>query len=36
MSPLWSTSTGHKLVIAMLVMMVVGSAILRKIVNFRY
>jgi tight adherence protein B len=36
MSPLWNTSTGHKLVIAMLVMMVVGSAILRKIVNFRY
>ncbi|MGH3006635.1 MAG: type II secretion system F family protein [Gaiellaceae bacterium] len=36
MSPLWSTSTGHKLVIAMLVMMAVGSTILRKIVNFRY
>jgi tight adherence protein B len=36
MSPLWSTSTGHKLVFAMLVMMAVGSTILRKIVNFRY
>jgi tight adherence protein B len=36
MSPLWSTSTGHKLIILMLVMMAVGSLILRKIVNFRY
>jgi tight adherence protein B len=36
MSPLWDTSTGHKLVIFMLVMMAVGALILRKIVNFRY
>ncbi|MGH2995363.1 MAG: type II secretion system F family protein [Gaiellaceae bacterium] len=36
MRPLWSTSTGHKLVIMMLVMMGIGSLILRKIVNFRY
>ncbi|MGH3030682.1 MAG: type II secretion system F family protein [Gaiellaceae bacterium] len=36
MSPLWNTSTGHKLIVFMLVMMAVGSLILRKIVNFRY
>ena len=36
MSPLWDTSTGHKLIIFMLVMMAVGALILRKIVNFRY
>ncbi len=36
MSPLWHTGTGHKLIALMLVMMTVGSLILRKIVNFRY
>jgi tight adherence protein B len=36
MSPLWHTSTGHKLIITMFVMIGVGSLILRKIVNFRY
>jgi tight adherence protein B len=36
MRPLWSTSTGHILLIVMVVMMAVGSLILRKIVNFRY
>ena len=36
MRPLWSTGTGHKLIMVMLVMMVIGSLILRKIVNFRY
>jgi tight adherence protein B len=36
MSPLWHTSTGHKLVIVMLLMMGFGGLILRKIVNFRY
>ena len=36
MSPLWHTGTGNKLIALMLVMMTVGSLILRKIVNFRY
>jgi tight adherence protein B len=36
MRPLWHTSTGHKLIILMLVMMTFGSLVLRKIVNFRY
>jgi tight adherence protein B len=35
MSPLWHSSTGHKLLIVMLVMMSIGSLILRKIVSFR-
>ncbi len=35
MSPLWHTSTGHKLLIVMVVMMGVGSLVLRKIVSFR-
>jgi tight adherence protein B len=35
MSPLWHTSTGHKLLIVMLVMMGFGSLVLRKIVSFR-
>jgi tight adherence protein B len=35
MSPLWHTSTGHKLLITMLVMMAVGSLVLKKIVTFR-
>ncbi|HEX2044661.1 MAG TPA: VWA domain-containing protein [Gaiellaceae bacterium] len=36
MRPLWSTSIGHKLLILMVVMMTIGSLILRKLVNFRY
>lgn len=36
MSPLWSTGAGHKLLALTVVMMVIGSLILRKIVNFRY
>ena len=36
MSPLWHTGTGHMLIAVMLVMMGIGSLILRKIVNFRY
>jgi tight adherence protein B len=36
MRPLWHTSTGHKLIITMLVMIGFGSLVLRKIVNFRY
>jgi tight adherence protein B len=35
MAPLWGTSTGHELVAAGLVMIVVGSVLLRKIVSFR-
>jgi tight adherence protein B len=35
MRPLWHTSTGHKMIGTMLVMMVIGSLILRKIVSFR-
>lgn len=36
MRPLWHTSTGHKLIITMFIMIGIGSLILRKIVNFRY
>ncbi len=36
MSPLWHTSTGHKLILTMFVMIAFGSLVLRKIVNFRY
>ena len=36
MRPLWHTSTGHKLILAMFVMIGIGSLFLRKIVNFRY
>jgi tight adherence protein B len=36
MHPLWHTSTGHKLIITMFVMIGIGSLVLRKIVNFRY
>jgi tight adherence protein B len=36
MKPLWSTGTGHKLIVITIVMMSVGSLILRKLVNFRY
>jgi tight adherence protein B len=35
MSPLFFTSSGHKLIIVGLVMMCIGSAILRKIVGFK-
>jgi tight adherence protein B len=35
MDPLFETSTGHKLVIATIVMMALGSAILKKIVSFK-
>jgi tight adherence protein B len=35
MSPLWSTTTGHELVAATLVMLAIGGAILKKIVAFR-
>ncbi|MBA2615386.1 MAG: VWA domain-containing protein [Actinobacteria bacterium] len=35
MQPLWHTSTGHKLLLLMLVMMGIGTLILRKIVSFR-
>lgn len=35
MAPLWHSATGRQLVMAALVMMVVGSLILRKIVSFR-
>jgi tight adherence protein B len=35
MKPLWHTSTGHKMIVTMLVMMAIGSLILRKIVSFR-
>jgi tight adherence protein B len=35
MRPLWHTSTGHKLLALMLVMMAIGTLILRKIVSFR-
>ena len=36
MHPLWHSSTGHKLVLTMFVMIGIGSLVLRKIVNFRY
>lgn len=35
MSPLYQTSTGHKLIIVGLVMMAIGSYLLRKIASFR-
>jgi len=35
MRPLWHTSTGHKLLMVMFVMMGIGTLILRKIVTFR-
>jgi tight adherence protein B len=35
MHPLYHSSTGHKLIIAMLVMMAIGASILKKIVSFR-
>jgi tight adherence protein B len=35
MSPLWHSSSGHTLVITGVVMMVIGSALLKKIVSFR-
>jgi tight adherence protein B len=35
MDSLFETSTGHKLIAAMLVMMAIGSAILKKIVSFK-
>ena len=35
MDPLYHSSTGHKLMIGMLVMMAIGSLILRKIVSFK-
>ena len=35
MRPLWHTSTGHKLLMGMFVMMAIGTVILRKIVTFR-
>jgi tight adherence protein B len=35
MRPLWHTSTGHKMLITMFVMMAIGTMILRRIVSFR-
>jgi Flp pilus assembly protein TadB len=35
MEPLYHTSTGHMLIIGMLVMMAFGSLLLKKIVSFR-
>jgi tight adherence protein B len=35
MSPLWNSSAGHKIVMAGMVMMCLGAAILRKIVSFK-
>jgi tight adherence protein B len=35
MSPLFFTSTGHKLIIVGLIMMAIGSSIIRKIVSFK-
>jgi Flp pilus assembly protein TadB len=35
MSPLYNTSTGHKMIIGGLVMMSIGSYMLRKIATFR-
>jgi Flp pilus assembly protein TadB len=35
MDPLYSTSTGHRLMILGAMMMVVGSLLLRKIVSFK-
>ena len=36
MDPLWHTSTGHKLLARMAVMILLGSLMLKKIVSFRY
>jgi tight adherence protein B len=35
MSPLWNTTSGHKLIIVALLMMAIGTLFLRKIVSFR-
>ena len=35
MHPLWYTSTGHLLIMIGLVMMVLGSLVLKKIVSFK-
>ena len=35
MSPLWHTGTGHKLLFAGLVMIALGSLMLKKIVSFK-
>jgi tight adherence protein B len=35
MAPLWDSSTGHKLIYAMLISMAVGSLMLKKIVSFK-
>jgi tight adherence protein B len=35
MSPLYHTSTGHKLIVGGLIMMALGSAVLKKIVSFK-
>ena len=35
MSPLWDTSAGHKIIISGIVMMVIGSLLLKKIVSFK-
>ena len=35
MEPLFYTSTGHKLILLVFVMMGIGSAILKKIVSFK-
>jgi Flp pilus assembly protein TadB len=35
MKPLLTTSTGHKLIVLMLVMMAFGSLLLKKIVSFK-
>ena len=35
MEPLFYTSTGHKLILLIFVMMGIGSAILKKIVSFK-
>jgi tight adherence protein B len=35
MSPLWHSGTGHKLVMGGLVMITIGSLMLRKIASFR-
>ena len=35
MAPLWGTSAGHKIIFSGLVMMAIGSLLLKKIVNFK-
>jgi Flp pilus assembly protein TadB len=35
MSPLYHTATGHVMIIGGLVMMAIGSALLKRIVSFR-